>query len=457
MIQPGSPIDNVLEHRVRLLQLQPRRHEQEPAEHSEGSPRCCCSPCRCSRCCCSCGCRSAARCRCKPEGYRFKADFPEAALLAKEADVRMAGVNVGKVRSTELGPGGRTHRGRDRARRRASRRSRSTRARSCARRACWGRPTWSCRRGRRTARTCPTAGRCGERTSRTRSSSTRSSAPSTRRTRRYFQEWLHDAGHRLDGPVRLGPQRLARQRRAVLRGRRRPAAPAGRAGGGAAPRGARHRPRVRRGLARGRPAARADHQRAGHVLGARVARRCAGRDVPDPAHVPARDAHDGRAAGALRAQHRPARARPARAGRRPGADACATSATCRRTSRSCSATSARSWTPRRPACRRPSASSRAREPLLESTHVFLRELNPILAYLSFSRGQLGAVPVARRLVARRDRRRAATRPTARASTTSRSWRSSTAARCSSGARARRGIAATPTSRRTRTRAPSRSA
>jgi virulence factor Mce-like protein len=44
----------------------------------------------------------------RPEGYRFKAAFPEAALLAKEADVRMAGVNVGKVKSTELGPGGRT-------------------------------------------------------------------------------------------------------------------------------------------------------------------------------------------------------------------------------------------------------------------------------------------------------------------------------------------------------------
>jgi len=44
----------------------------------------------------------------RPEGYRFKANFPEAALLAKEADVRIAGVNVGKVKSTELGPGGRT-------------------------------------------------------------------------------------------------------------------------------------------------------------------------------------------------------------------------------------------------------------------------------------------------------------------------------------------------------------
>jgi phospholipid/cholesterol/gamma-HCH transport system substrate-binding protein len=44
----------------------------------------------------------------RPEGYRFKADFPEAALLAKEADVRMAGVNVGRVKATELGAGGRT-------------------------------------------------------------------------------------------------------------------------------------------------------------------------------------------------------------------------------------------------------------------------------------------------------------------------------------------------------------
>jgi phospholipid/cholesterol/gamma-HCH transport system substrate-binding protein len=44
-----------------------------------------------------------------PEGYRVKVNFPSgAALLAKEADVRMAGVNVGKVKNTELGPGGRS-------------------------------------------------------------------------------------------------------------------------------------------------------------------------------------------------------------------------------------------------------------------------------------------------------------------------------------------------------------
>jgi len=44
----------------------------------------------------------------RPEGYRFKADFPEASLLVKEADVRMAGVNVGKVKQKELSPGGRS-------------------------------------------------------------------------------------------------------------------------------------------------------------------------------------------------------------------------------------------------------------------------------------------------------------------------------------------------------------
>jgi virulence factor Mce-like protein len=42
-----------------------------------------------------------------PEGYRFKASFPEAALLVEEADVRMAGVNVGRVTSKDLDSGGR--------------------------------------------------------------------------------------------------------------------------------------------------------------------------------------------------------------------------------------------------------------------------------------------------------------------------------------------------------------
>ena len=45
----------------------------------------------------------------RPEGYRFQASFKEAATLAVEADVRLAGVNVGKVKAKELQKGaGRT-------------------------------------------------------------------------------------------------------------------------------------------------------------------------------------------------------------------------------------------------------------------------------------------------------------------------------------------------------------
>jgi phospholipid/cholesterol/gamma-HCH transport system substrate-binding protein len=42
----------------------------------------------------------------QPQGYRFTVAMPEAATLAEEADVRIAGVNVGKVKSKELDKGG---------------------------------------------------------------------------------------------------------------------------------------------------------------------------------------------------------------------------------------------------------------------------------------------------------------------------------------------------------------
>jgi phospholipid/cholesterol/gamma-HCH transport system substrate-binding protein len=44
----------------------------------------------------------------RPQGYRFEAAFPEAATLAQEADVRIAGVNVGRVKKKELQRAGRT-------------------------------------------------------------------------------------------------------------------------------------------------------------------------------------------------------------------------------------------------------------------------------------------------------------------------------------------------------------
>ncbi|HEY1359959.1 MAG TPA: MlaD family protein [Thermoleophilaceae bacterium] len=42
----------------------------------------------------------------RPKGYRIEVAFPEAATLAQEADVRMAGVNIGKVKKKRLDKGG---------------------------------------------------------------------------------------------------------------------------------------------------------------------------------------------------------------------------------------------------------------------------------------------------------------------------------------------------------------
>jgi phospholipid/cholesterol/gamma-HCH transport system substrate-binding protein len=42
----------------------------------------------------------------KPQSYRFSADFPEAITLSKEAEVRIGGVTVGKVKDLELAPEG---------------------------------------------------------------------------------------------------------------------------------------------------------------------------------------------------------------------------------------------------------------------------------------------------------------------------------------------------------------
>src|SRR5919108_2860280 len=43
----------------------------------------------------------------KPKKYQFQVAFPEAATLVEEADVRLAGVNVGKVKKRSLADGGR--------------------------------------------------------------------------------------------------------------------------------------------------------------------------------------------------------------------------------------------------------------------------------------------------------------------------------------------------------------
>src|SRR4051812_8303686 len=41
----------------------------------------------------------------KPKGYQLHVHFPEATTLAQEADVRLAGVTIGKVREKKLDKG----------------------------------------------------------------------------------------------------------------------------------------------------------------------------------------------------------------------------------------------------------------------------------------------------------------------------------------------------------------
>ena len=94
----------------------------------------------------------------KPQGYRVQVAFPEAATLATEADVRIAGVSVGKVRKLEVDERPQPHAWRRSSSTASSRRCTPTRGRCCARRRCWARPTWSSRPGTR-AEELPEGGR----------------------------------------------------------------------------------------------------------------------------------------------------------------------------------------------------------------------------------------------------------------------------------------------------------
>ena len=76
------------------------------------------------------------------QGLPLQGRFDEATQLAKEADVRISGVPVGKVKTIEPD----TQTGRTDATielEPSTRRCPRTRARSCARRRCWARPTSS--------------------------------------------------------------------------------------------------------------------------------------------------------------------------------------------------------------------------------------------------------------------------------------------------------------------------
>ena len=269
--------------------------------------------------------------------------------------MRMAGVNIGKVKAKELGPGGRTTMVEIELNNRFAPIGRDARA-ILRQKSLLGETYVELTPGSPGAEKLDDGGTLA-RHERGGHGRARRGLPGVRsEDARRLPAVAARGGDSHDGPLGARLQRLARQRGAVLRGRRRPSAPAGRAGGGAAAGLPRHGPGLQRGLARGRPAARADHERRRDVRRAGVARRRAGRDVPGLPDLPARDPYDGEPARGVRPQHRPARARPARAGAAISPRRCATSATCRPTWRSSSATSTR-WCARRgPACRPPSAS-----------------------------------------------------------------------------------------------------
>jgi phospholipid/cholesterol/gamma-HCH transport system substrate-binding protein len=129
----------------------------------------------------------------KAKGYRFKADFPEAVLLAKEADVRLAGVNIGKVKATELGPGGETTRAEMEIDSRFAPIKVDTRA-ILRQKSLLGETFVELAPGQPDAKALPDGGTLA----RTNVDDTvqldelfRTFDP---QTRRYFQEWLHDSG-----------------------------------------------------------------------------------------------------------------------------------------------------------------------------------------------------------------------------------------------------------------------
>ena len=174
----------------------------------------------------------------QPQGYRVHVSFPEATQLAQEAEVRISGVKVGKVRRVEPnGETGLTDTMVEIDPRYAPIPTRYPRD-PAAEDAAWARPTWSCRRATSARRAwSTTAARSRRARCPTPSSWTRSCARSTRSRAGAFSTWLDQQGQAVRGNGR-GDQRRARQPRAVRRGDRR------RAGGAAAPE-RRHTPLVR--------------------------------------------------------------------------------------------------------------------------------------------------------------------------------------------------------------------
>ena len=255
----------------------------------------------------------------KPKGYRVQIDFPEATTLATEADVRVAGVPVGKVRKVEVGDGtNRTVATVELERRYAPLRTRRARrpapedaARRDLRRADAGRVGEDDPRGREAAATA--------RSSRP-SSSTRSSTRSTRQTRAAFKGWQTELAKGIKGRGRDFNDALGTLPGFASRRRRR--ARGARHAGGRGQRLVKNTGVVFGALTAERgAAAQPDHGLQAHVRRDGVQERRAGRDDPDLPDLPAGVQADARARAAVLDRHRPADHRPAPGRPRPAADA----------------------------------------------------------------------------------------------------------------------------------------
>ena len=240
----------------------------------------------------------------KPKGYRINVSFAEATQLATEADVRISGVPVGKVKTIEPDKADRALDRRDRARvalrAAALRRAGDPAPEDAARRDLRRADARQSRRGEGARE------RHAERVAGLGHRAARRDLPHVRRRHARRVPDLDAGAGEGDRRLRARPQRRARQPRAVRRGRRasgrHPQPPGGR---GPEPR-LQHRRRVRRAQRARRAAAVADRELQPRVRGDRVARRAAQAGVHRAADVRARVDADARPLGRVRGDHRPA-------------------------------------------------------------------------------------------------------------------------------------------------------
>ena len=258
----------------------------------------------------------------KPQSYRVEAAFPEAATLAQEADVRIAGVSVGRVKTKELNDEDGTIKPntivefeiKDEyapipANTQAMLRQKTLLGETYV-------ELTPGTLGRDARRRRAPAGRAGRADRRARRDLPGVRQADARGVPRVDQE----LGRRDQGRHRPAPERRDREPRGLRRRRRRHPRGARRAGEGPAPADQEHRRHVPGAERAHERPPRPDRQLEQRVRGDRLARRGARRDVQHLPDLPRRVEADARAAPGLRERHAPARPGPAPGRRRPRPD-----------------------------------------------------------------------------------------------------------------------------------------